>query len=185
MITDASNDNTSAIQIITTSKVVKTTHNVKLRGGIHDHEDYDSFIALLHRATKDDVINLELNTPGGVCSVGFPVIEAIKKTKARVDVEVVYPTASMGALLALSGNSLKLSHHSYIMFHDYSGGFYGKGEETAQHVESYRKVFKKRFYELCQPFLTKNECDRMFKGEDIYIHADSKDLKKRIARHFK
>ena len=163
-----------------------STHmTVHFRGAIEEWDDYDHLFKDLKNLTESDIVTLVLNTSGGDCSIGFSIIDRLLNLPCKLDVIVEYPTYSMGAIMALCGDSLKIEPDSYIMFHDYSGGMKGKGGETFLYTDNYRKVFKARFKKLCTPFLTDDEVERMFKGEDIYISDTDPTLKARIKRHFK
>lgn len=155
-----------------------------IRGSIESFEDYDNMFLDFAKVSKDDSVAICLNTPGGDCSIGFFIIDQILKIPCKVHMIVDYPTYSMGAIMALCGHSLTIKKDCYIMFHDYSGGSHGKGEESAAYVNNFRKVFKDRFTRLCKPFLAPKEIEKMFKGEDIYIHWDDPSLKERTKRHF-
>jgi ATP-dependent Clp protease, protease subunit len=163
-----------------------TAHSVEIhmRGPIEEFEDYDNMIKELGKLTPDDELIIRLNTPGGDCSIGFALISKIMALECPVHMIVEYPTYSMGAIMALCGDSLEFEPDTYIMFHDYSGGSRGKGEETAQYINNFRQVFKDRFTRICKPFLSQKEVDKMFKGEDVYIHHNDPTLKRRIERHF-
>lgn len=168
------------------SKKLKTTKHltVHIRGAIEDFEEYDDLVTEFKSLEKTDMVTVCLNTPGGDCSVGFFIIDQIKALECLVTLQVDYPSCSMGAITALCGDSLTLQPDTYIMFHDYSGGTRGKGEETIQYTTNYRKIFKERFTRLCYPFLSKAEINKMFKGEDIYIHWDDPTLGERCRKHF-
>lgn len=169
--------------LVKTKTKIKKEHYVYIRGAIEDWEDYDDLLGL--DPAEDDCVVVFLNTPGGDCAIGFHVIDHITSFKCHVHMVVEYPTYSMGAIMAVSGDSLSFMDDTYIMFHDYSGGAGGKGQETVDYTLNYREVFRKKFNRLCTPFLTRKESNSMFKGEDIYIHDTDPTLKKRIERHFK
>ncbi len=156
-----------------------------IRGDIECFEDYDDLLKEFAKVSEGDSAIIYLNTPGGDCSVGFFIIDQIMQLPCPIHMVVQYPTYSMGAIMALCGDKLTIEKDAYIMFHDYSGGSNGKGEETATYVNNYRKVFKDRFTRLCKPFLSATEISRMFKGEDIYIHHDDPSLETRCSRMFK
>lgn len=156
-----------------------------IRGSIENFEDYDDLISGFNIVKSSDSVAIHLNTPGGDCSIGFYLIDKILQIPCPVHMIVEYPTYSMGAIMALCGDALSIDLDSYIMFHDYSDGSHGKGEETAQYVNNYRQVFRNRFTRLCKPFLSQIEINKMFKGEDIYIHHDDPSLENRCLRHFK
>lgn len=164
------------------TRVKDVTYN--LCGGIDDYDDYEDFFKMMATLSENDTLTVMLNTPGGRCDIGFHIAHKLLACPCPVQMIVEYPTCSMGAIIALCGDALAFVEDSYIMFHDYSGGFGGKGEETLQHSVNFRKVFRAKFERLCKPFLTQAECDKMFKGEDIYIHDTDKSLESRMASHF-
>ena len=162
-----------------------TDFDIYIRGTIKKFEDYDDLVTELANIDEKDSVVVHLNCPGGDCAIGFFLIDQLINLPCPVHMVVEYPTYSMGAIIALCGNKLTIRKGSYIMFHDYSGGTDGKGEESYLYTTNYRKVFKERFTLLCKPFLTQFEINKMFKGEDLYIHYDDPSLSDRIKRHFK
>lgn len=171
--------------IIHTQESRSRSISVDITDSISEFEDYEKLFKLLPTLTQDDYLEVHLNTPGGRCDIGFMIADRLLQCRCPIKMIVEYPTSSMGAIIAMCGDELEMWEDSYLMFHDYSGGSSGKGEETLQHSTNYRKVFRKRFERLCKPFLTQKECDSMFKGEDIYIHDDDADLQKRVSRHYR
>lgn len=173
-----------------TCLVKKTEHTRKeldiyIRGSIERFEDYDDLVTELATTDEKDSVVVHINCPGGDCAVGSFLIDQLQALKCPVHMVVEYPTHSMGAIIALCGDKLTIEKGAYIMFHDYSGGLMGKGEENYLYSINYRKSFKERFTELCKPFLNQIEINKMFKGEDLYIHHDDPTLKQRLDRHFK
>jgi len=158
---------------------------LEIVGGIGDFRDYEKAFKLLPLLTPNDTLQVRLNTPGGSCDTGFHLVDRIRGVECPVQMVVDYPTYSMGAILALCGDDLLFQEGTYIMFHDYSGGMHGKGGETQDYGTNFRTVFRKKFERICKPFLTQAECNKMFKGEDIYIHDDDPTLPSRMKRHFK
>lgn len=171
-------------QLIEVSQT-RTTIVAHIRGSMKDFDQYSGLFEKILQLNDTDKLVLYLNTPGGDCSIGFSIAHAVLGAKCKVETVVEYPTCSMGAIIALCGDSILMYDDTYLMFHDYSGGILGKGEETWQHTDNYRKIFKSKFDRICRPFLSAAECSKMFKGEDIYIHNDDPTLETRIKRHFK
>lgn len=161
-------------------------YSISIWDNIEGYEEYDKLIETMKGITKKDSVTLKVSTPGGRCDVGFMLIDRIMELECTVDVIVPYPTYSMGAIMALCGDSLKVSPGAYLMFHDYSGGGgRSKGNEAFKHTEAYCEVFAYRFNDICQPFLTKNECEDILQGKDLYIKWNTSKLEERIRRHFK
>jgi len=165
--------------------VVTRNVTIEIKGAIEEFEDYDAIFKLLPTLKEKDSLIVKLNTPGGCCSVGMELIDAIQAVPCPIHCIVTYPTYSMGALLALCGDHLTIADDSYIMFHDFSSGMSGKGGDMKLYLDNYREAFVKRFNKLCLPFLSKKESAAMFNGKDIYIHDTDPSLPDRMKRHFR
>lgn len=157
---------------------------ISIWDNIEEYSDYDDLRDDLDKIGKKDKVTLNVSSPGGRCDVGFDLYERIRALESVVDVVVPYPTYSMGAILALSGHSLKVLPGAFMMFHDYSTGSKGKGNEIFKQTEAYKRAFEHKFNSICQPFLTEKECTDILNGQDLYVNWDDKDLEKRIKRHF-
>lgn len=170
-----------------TSEVLSTLHDVCLYKDVsQDIDDHKDLIKLLRKARPEDVINLRLSCPGGSVQTGYLIINAIKQCKGFVHCEIEAPCYSMASVIALACDSLRLNIGTFLMFHNYSGGFWGKGSEMKDHIHNYAKINRDMDLNYCAPFLTKKEIDgKLGKDIDIYIHWDDKDLPDRIKRHFK
>lgn len=135
-------------------------------------------------------IALHLANLGGDCENGFRLFAAFKNCGKPVDVTVEGATASMGAILALCGRSLKMWEGSYLMYHNYSNYTGGKGGELTTGVSHWHKHWKRVSLKWLVPFLTLKEVNGLFKDQDVYISWDddgtrgTTDIKDRIYRHF-
>ena len=166
-----------------------------LRSNIHSewtlYDGIDSFSAFkdllkgLKEAQDGDSIELKINCPGGRCDVGMMIVQAIQQTKAVVVCNVVYPSHSMGSIIALAGDYLIMQPHSFLMFHTYSGGTYGKSGDMIKDVAYTDEALKGMMDDIVRPFLSKAEIARMHKGDDLYIKASDPTLETRLKRHFK
>lgn len=160
-------------------------YDISIWDNIEEYEDYDKLFTTLNSITEDDEVVLNVSTPGGRCDIGFTLIDRIQGLPCRVDVVVPYPTYSMGAIMALCGESLEILPGAFLMFHDYSTGERGKGNEIYKSTEAFSEAFEYRFIEICHPFLTKKECEDILQGKDLYIKWNDSSLETRMKRHFK
>ncbi len=167
------------------SNPVGTIYNISIWDNIENYGDYDKLFEKLDGVSENDIVILSVSTPGGRCDVGFTIIDRLQKLSCPIRVEVPYPTYSMGAIMALCGDALEIKPGAFLMFHDYSTGSRGKGNEIFKHVEAYKDTFEYKFNEICQPFLSKKECKSILSGSDLYIKWDDDTIEKRIGRHFK
>lgn len=164
---------------------ISTHYEISIWDDIDDYKEYDELLKTLPKIKASDCVTLYVSTPGGRCDVGYMLIDRLQQLPCPIQVEVPYPTYSMGAIMSLCGDSLVMKDGSFLMFHDYSTGGRGKGNELIKSTEAYSEVFAQRFNEICQPFLTEEECINVLAGQDLYIKWNDKSLKKRIKRHFK
>lgn len=161
-------------------------HTISIWDDLEEYEDYDKLLEVLNKISPKDSVTLKVSSPGGRCDIGFMLIDRLQDLPCQLDVIVPYPTYSMGAIMALCGDSLHVEDGSFLMFHDYSGGGgRSKGNEAFKHSEAYCEVFNHRFNQICKPFLSKKECDDVLQGKDLYIKWNDPTLEERIARHFK
>lgn len=156
-----------------------------LYGPIDGYSEYKELIAALKTANPGDGIKLLINCPGGLCDVGMVIVQAMQQSEATVVCEVVYPSHSMGAIIALAGDYLLMRPHAFLMFHTYSGGTYGKSGDMIKDVAYTDEALKGMLDDIVRPFLTKSEIVKMHKGDDLYIKANDPSLPARLKRHFK
>lgn len=157
---------------------------ISIWDNIEEYKDYDDLFKTLSKITADDTVKLNVSTPGGRCDIGFALIDRLMTLECPLDIYVPYPTYSMGAIMALCGNSLEIAPGAFLMFHDYSTGTKGKGNEIFKQTEAYIETFSYKFNEICQPFLSEKECNNILNGKDLYIKWNDEKLAKRIRRHF-
>jgi ATP-dependent protease ClpP protease subunit len=156
-----------------------------LKGEIKSYNDYKDLIKCLHESSENDTVTIRINSSGGLVDVGIMIVKAMQSSSARVLCEIIYPSQSMAAVIALCGDSLNLQKHTFLMFHTYTTGTYGKSDEILQDVVHNERHTKAMFTDIVRPFLTKCETDKMFDGKDIYIHWDDEDLELRKKRQFR
>ncbi|MFY0655366.1 MAG: ATP-dependent Clp protease proteolytic subunit [Neptunomonas phycophila] len=164
------------------SEQVKPQHivDVYISRHIGPPHEYVELISRIRTAHPDDIIYLHLNTPGGYLDTGIQIINAMRDTKARVICVLDGTVCSMGSLIFLAAEEYVIHDHCRLMFHNYSGGTYGKGNEQIAQLESTGKWFNKMFLEICVPFLSEEECEGVIEGKDIWL--DSDEVRARMER---
>ncbi len=151
---------------------------------LESESKHQDFIDALYEAQKGDRFILNINSPGGHVDVGATLIHYIQESDADVIARVLWTSASMASIIALACGGLVFKRHTYLMFHDYSSGTWGKACDIELDVKYARKCISGLFRELSSPFLTQRELNEIEAGKDLYICWDDKDLNKRIKRHF-
>ena len=139
----------------------------------------------LLQAEANDTLEFRINSGGGFIVEGqqfYNIIE--EKFPNRVTAYLDNVGYSMGALLFCMANKRIVFPHSDFMFHNYSGGAFGKGGELKSKIKHRSKVIEQFFYDIIvrKGFLSKTEFEKMLIGQDFWM--DTKELCKRgIATH--
>ena len=92
-------------------------------------------------------IKLYINSPGGEISSGFMIYDTMNFIKSDVQTISLGTSASMAAILLLSGTKgkRKILPNSNVMLHDLSGGTTGKYSDIMVEVKEMQKVHEKIF----------------------------------------
>ncbi len=159
-------------------------YNLTLSMEITDEvsEYYELLHFLQHGAQEGDLIDLNLVNLGGSCYTGVFLAHALKNCRAYVNTNVWFTAASMGAIIALSGDTLNMAPGSTLMFHNYSTMDAGKGHELLTSMVEFKKSWEETFKYFCCPFLTEKDIKNILQDRDMHIHANA--AASRIERHF-
>jgi len=155
-------------------------HHFYLSSQIEEPVYYTDMVHKISTASPDDVIHIHLNTPGGHLVTGMQIINAMRSTPAHVVCSIESEAHSLGTLIFLAADEFVVHDNVMMMFHNYSGGVFGKGHEQAAMLEGTKTWFSTLARKLYIPFLTEDEFARLERGEDLYIHSD--DIRDRLKR---
>ena len=79
---------------------------------------------------------------------------------------------SAATMVFLCGDVFEVSSHSMFMFHNYSGGTFGKGGEMLDQLKHERIWSEKLLREMYADFLTDKEIDAMLNNKDLWMDGD-------------
>lgn len=147
-----------------------------------DPIQYCEMIHVIRSASPNDTIRIHLNTPGGRLDTGVQLISAIRSTEAKIVTILDGVAHSMGALLFLCGHEMIVHDHGQLMFHTYSGGVMGKGSDIRGQTDATEDWYRVIANDICHPFMTRREIQRMLKGEDFWF--STKDVEARLEKMF-
>ena len=147
-------------------------------------EDKIDLAAITH-SLKDiepnDIIRLSLNSAGGYVYEGKSLINSIQRTGAFIETELVADAASMAAVIFCIGEKRIIYENSSIMFHTFTSGVYGKGQEVEDHIEHKNKNIN-AFFRSHIIGLTEKEIERMIIGKEFWFGAEEM-CQREIATH--
>lgn len=161
------------------SSPVAYKHELHLKGPLGGPEDYVDWVRTIRNAGPNDMIEFHLNTPGGNVYTAIELLNAFATTEAHVHCVISGICASAGTILMAVGDSYEISPWASFMFHNYSGGMAGKGNEMyAQMI--YERDWSVNFMrDIYEDILTPEEIDRLVDGADFWLTAD--DVGDRLA----
>lgn len=158
-------------------------HHLYLSGMIGPPEAYIDFIHVLRAAPPDDVIHLHLNTSGGRLDTGVQIINAIKSSSCAVICSLEAEAHSLGTLIFLACDEWIVHENCTMMFHQYSGGTFGKGNEQAAQVNANNEWFASLAKDLYVPFLSEEEVNMILQGQDLWMLTP--EIRKRLDKMVK
>lgn len=153
-------------------KAVMRAFHFYISGEIEEPAKYADMIHQIRIAQPNDAIHIHLNTPGGQVATGVQIINAIKSSQGHIITHLEGEVCSMGSVLFLAGDEMVVYDNCLMMFHNYSGGSYGKGHEITASVEAVNRWFRSLMCDVCNPFLSEDELDRIIRGEDIWMTSE-------------
>lgn len=108
--------------------------------------DVVSKLLYLDSLNNDD-IKLFINSPGGDVSSGLMIFDTINLIKSDVETISVGISASMAAIILLSGTKgkRKILPNSRVMLHDLSGETKGKYKDIITEIQEMNKIHNRLF----------------------------------------
>jgi len=159
-------------------KQMMNIHEFYLSGEIESSENYISWFDTIRHAGENDVVKIYVNSPGGDIFTAIQFMRALQETSASVVVSVEGLCASAATMIMLCADSYEVSEHTMFMFHNYSGGTFGKGGEMLDQLKHERAWSEKLLRDGYKYFLTDAEITSMLDNKDIWM--DSAEVIKRL-----
>lgn len=144
---------------------------VQITGPIVATYQFLEFIQVLDAATKDDVIDVVIDTPGGCVFTTQLLVERMNSSKATVTAVAGGLVASAGTFLWFFSKHREVREWATFMFHSSSHGDYGKSlaiQETSTEMVNYMQNTVKAMIDA--GILTKPEASRIFRQKkDLFL----------------
>lgn len=141
-------------------------------GEIGTPENYTGCIEAIRHAGDNDIIKFNINSYGGDLFTTIQFIRAIAETRATVIASAEGACMSAATMLFLSADRYEISEHCLFMFHNYSGGTFGKGGEMYDQLINERKWSEKIIRKLYDNFLTDLEIKSILENKDIWMEGE-------------
>lgn len=166
------------------NKPINSLHTFYLSGSIEEPSEYVSWFEIMRNAGEGDVIQIHINSYGGDLFTAIQFLRAIADTQAHVICSVEGACMSAATMIFLCADTFEVSEHSIFMFHNYSGGTFGKGGEMIDQLVHERKWSEHLLKRIYAEFLTESEVESLLANKDIWMDGDAV-LKRLTTRHEK
>jgi len=89
---------------------------------------------------KAETIHIRLNTPGGNVFDGTAIANSIKQLKAKTIIHIDGLAASIGSIIALSGDETLMAENAFFMFHEAWSLAIGNAENMREEADLLDKI---------------------------------------------
>jgi ATP-dependent protease ClpP protease subunit len=155
-----------------TDRPISRLSEFYLSGNIETADNYIEWFDTIRHAGEHDLIKIYINSYGGDLFTAIQFMRALNETQANVAISVEGACMSAATMVFLTGNMFEVSAHSMFMFHNYSGGTFGKGGEMLDQLQHERAWSEKLLREVYSGFLTEKEIESMLNNKDIWMDGD-------------
>jgi len=159
-------------------------YSIYLNSALEEPANYHHLLDFLRNRSTYDTINMYLNLPGGRLDIGAQILGAMDDCKCHIRTILDGSVSSFGCYIFLAGDEYKINENSRgLMFHNYTSGLIGKGNEIESNTESTKLWVRNLSDKYCVPLLSEQEIKDIVNGGDLYLSP--KELKKRFERIIK
>lgn len=139
---------------------------------------YRSVVQMLLDASEEDVVLLQINSPGGLMSGLTTLMEAVKSTEAHTVAVLVGECASAASMLTMYCDSVVVTESASMLCHNMSYSTGGKGSDILSHTQHVAKTCEKLMKDTYKNFLSPSEIQELLSGREIYL--DSEEIQERL-----
>jgi ATP-dependent protease ClpP protease subunit len=154
------------------SKPISKLHEFYIGGEIEEAERYISWFDTIRHANENDIIKIYINSYGGDLFTAIQFLRVLTETPATKIISVEGACMSAATMIFMCADNFEVTPHSLFMFHNYSGGAFGKGGEMIDQLLHERKWSEKLMNEVYDGFLTQTEIKSMLDNKDIWMDGE-------------
>lgn len=143
--------------------------------GRWDEVDYPRFQSIFREALKSNKeLTIRIHSGGGSVFEGLAIYDLIRASDCNVTVIIEGMAASMGFVIALSGDEILINENAFGMAHAVKGGIYGNKQEMLNYIELIDSCEER----LRQIFTERTKADAniinewLTSGKDFWLSAE-------------
>lgn len=149
-----------------------TQYDYYLSGAIEAPEQYTDMLHQIRNATSNDTITLHINSSGGSLATALQFYRCLGESQASIVASIEGEAMSAATIIMMQADAYLISPHSMFMFHNYSGGVFGKGGEMMDQLEFERLWSTNLLHDVYKNFLTEDEINTILDNKDIWLTSD-------------
>jgi len=144
-----------------------------LTEGISSPAEYNELCTLLLDAKRGDKVELVINNGGGLSHSAFMIVDAMKKSKAKIHGNITGFVASAATIITMYCDTIEVAPFTSFMCHNYSHGAEGGGAQVKEYVNFTDREFTKAAAEIYANFLTEEELvDISTRDKEVWLNAE-------------
>lgn len=146
-------------------------------GAWGDYCSPKSLKSFLAGCGENDVVEIEINSPGGSVIQGIEMANAIKNHRGKVVAHVTGIAASMASVIACACDEIEMEEASFLMMHDpwsYTEGNAGEMRKQADLLDQMKDVIMS-FYRGKFKALTEEQISALMSDETWYTGPECKE----------
>lgn len=163
-------------------KSLGTIHEFYLVGEIEEPSEYVDWFNTIRNATANDIIKIYINSPGGDLFTAIQFMRVMRESSAPIVVSVEGSCMSAATVILLCGDDFEITPHSLFMVHQYTSGYFGRGNHVRDQIKVESRWSEDFFSDIYKHFLSTSEIKAMVEGQDLWFtHAEATErLTKRL-----
>lgn len=153
-------------------KAISHFYEYYISGEIDSPDNYIEWFDTIRHCKAGDVVKIYINSYGGDMFTGIQFMRVLSETEATVICSVEGACMSAATMLFLCADEFEVTPHSMFMFHNYSGGTFGKGGEMYGQIQHERKWSERLLNEIYEDFLSPAEIQSLLDNKDMWMDVD-------------
>ena len=166
----------------------KDSYRLYLGGIMDDDKDTASIMEALRNVKRGtDELEIIVQSGGGIITQGMQLYNSILGAFGdKVTTVLSVYGRSMGAILYCMGTKRVITKYCDLMFHNYSAGMFGKGDDIATRVEYTQEMVDEFMQDIVigKGFMSEEEYSRMQDGHDYWMR-EKELIERGIATHMR
>ncbi len=136
----------------------------------------------IEELTENDVVEFQINSPGGDLTGLVALLHAVRMTDAETVATIIGDCYSAASLLALSCDVVSVGSLANMLCHSASFGSRGKATDVRHHVNHLTDYAESIFRECYEHFLSEEEIEDVLAGKELYLNFD--EINERLQRKY-